>query len=114
MAKIQRSPILGALPPTPDGTLCESGMLRRQSIGILKSAPSSRAPGKTEGNVSRTAFSVELHLAVTRMTVALSRAMETRTAFFRAFLHNTKEIVPGQLEHQQCHHAQYQAAAVLR
>ena len=35
-----------------------------------------------------------------------------RFSFFRAFLHNAKEIVPGQLEHQQCHHAQYHAVAV--
>ena len=82
MAKIHAELDLCALPPPPDGTLCESGTLRRQSIGILKSAPSSRAPCKTEGSVNRTVFSVELHLAVTRMTVALSWAMETRTAFF--------------------------------
>ena len=73
---------MGALPPTPDGTLCESETLRHQSIDTLKSASNSLAPGNTEGSVSRTVFIVELHLAVTRMTVALSRAMETRTAFF--------------------------------
>ena len=89
------------MPPTPDGTLCEPGTLRRQSIDTLKSASNSLAPGNTEGSVSRTEFSVKLHLEVTRMTLALSRTMETRTVFFRAFLHNTKEIVPGQLEHQQ-------------
>ncbi|WP_337388420.1 hypothetical protein, partial [Duodenibacillus massiliensis] len=96
--KFTRGSILGAMPPTPDGTLCEPGTLRRQSIDTLKSASNSLAPGNTEGSVSRTEFSVKLHLEVTRMTLALSRAMETRTVFFRAFLHNTKEIVPGQLE----------------
>ncbi len=54
MAKIHAELDLCALPPPPDGKLCESGTLRRQSIGILKSAPSSRAPGKTEGSLAKT------------------------------------------------------------
>ena len=82
MAKIHAGLDFGCNAPTPDGTLCEPGTLRRQSIDILKSASNSLAPGNTEGSVSRTEFSVKLHLEVTRMTLALSRAMETRTVFF--------------------------------
>ena len=78
--KFTRSPILGAIPPTPDGTLCEPGTLRRQSIDTLKSASNSLAPGNTEGP---------------------EPGNGNAYSFFRAFLHNTKEIVPGQLDHQQ-------------